>query len=88
MGIQKSQVITLSNNKEYLCLSIIMFENKKYLYLVTTTKPLEFCFVEETAINENGTKMRIVGSSDEKHKLFALLKAQAQADFNRGEHHV
>ena len=84
MEIEKGEIVTLTNNKEYVCLSIINSEdNKKYLYLVSTSKPLNFCFAEETIIDDN-IQMRIVGGKDEKLKLFNLLKAQLQNNSNRG----
>ena len=85
MEIEKGEIITLSDNREYVCLSIIVAEdNKKYLYLVTTSEPIKFCFAEET-IADNTIKMRVVGSKDEKQKLFALLKTQSQTNLNRGQ---
>lgn len=82
MEVEKGEIITLTDNKEYVCLSVITTEdNKKYLYLMTTAEPVEFHFAEETIMNDN-IQMRIVGSKDEKHKLFNLLKSQAQANLN------
>ncbi len=88
MEVEKGEIITLSDNREYVCLGIIMDENnKKYLYLMTTSKPVEFCFVEETIINSI-IQMRVVGSRDEKYKLFGLLKTQLQTNHNQGVKHV
>lgn len=89
MAIEKAQVITLSDNREYVCLSVIKTEgNKTFLYLMTTSKPVEFCFVEEIIVNDGMSKMRIVGGRDEKHRLFDLLKTQAQAQSDRGTQNV
>ena len=88
MEIEKGEIITLTDNNDYICLSVITTEdNKRCLYLVTTSEPIKFCFAEEA--KENGmTKMRIVGSKEEKHKLFDLLKTQTQTDSNQGVRHV
>lgn len=87
MEIEKGEVITLSDNRDYVCLSVIMTEDgKKYLYLMTTLKPIEFCFAEETIIS-NTVQMRIIGSKDEKRSLFALLKNQRKSNFDQGAHH-
>ena len=87
MEIEKGEIITLSDNKEYVCLGVIVDENsKKYLYLMTTSEPVEFCFAEETIMNDV-VQMRIVGGKDEKHRLFDLLKAQLKTDFNQGAQH-
>lgn len=88
MEIEKGEIITLSDNREYVCLSPILTEdNKKYLYLMTTSEPINFCFVEETIIN-NTVQMRIVGSKDEKRKLFDLLKTQLQTNSDQGARNV
>lgn len=79
MEVEKGEIIMLSDNKEYVCLSAFRVEGKKYLYLMTTKEPVEFCFVEETVM-ENGIKMRMVGSREEKHKLFELLKSQVNVE--------
>lgn len=88
MEVEKGEIITLTDNREYVCLSIITSEeNKKFLFLMTTSEPIEFCFAEETSEN-NIIKMRIIGGKEEKRKLFNLLKTQSQANFNRGPQHA
>lgn len=88
MEVEKGEIVTLSDNREYVCLGIIASEdNKKFLYLVTTSEPIKFCFAEEILLN-GIIKMRVVGSRDEKYKLFNLLKAQSQTNSNRGSQHV
>ena len=87
MEIEKGEIITLSDNKEYMCLGALVAEDgKNYLYLMTTSEPVEFCFAEETIMND-AVQMRIVGSKDEKHRLFDLLKTQLEIDSNQGAHH-
>ena len=84
MEIEKGEIITLKDNKEYVCLSVIVSEdNRKFLYLMSTAKPVDFCFAEE-AIENDAVKLRIVGSKDEKHRLFDLLKNQVQINSNQG----
>lgn len=88
MEIEKGEIITLTDNREYACLSVITSEDgKKFLYLMATSEPIDFCFAEETLVDDK-VKMRIVGSRDEKIKLFDLLKAQSQANVKRGSQHV
>ena len=86
MEIEKGEIITLTDNRDYICLGIIVESDRKYLYLVTTSEPIQFCFAEETSVN-GVTRMRIVGGRDEKQRLFALLKAKSQANSNRGIQH-
>lgn len=86
MEIEKGEIITLTDNRDYICLGIITENGKRYLYLVTASEPIEFCFAEETI--ENGAiRMRVIGGRDEKRRLFELLKAQSQTNFNRGLYH-
>ena len=88
MGTEKGEIITLTDNREYVCLGIISAgDGKRYLYLVTTSEPIEFCFAEETIVNDD-VRLRIVGSKEEKHRLFDLLKVQTQANPNGGLQHV
>ena len=78
-GIEKGEIVTLSNNRDYVCIGIVFFEGRKYLYLMTKTEPVGFCMAEET-VQDNGSKLRMIGSSDEKRKLFELFKAQLQGN--------
>ncbi len=88
MEVEKGEIITLSDNREYICLGVIVAEdNKRYLYLMTMSEPIEFCFAEENIVDD-AIQMRIVGSKDEKHKLFDLLKMQLQNNSKEGAHHV
>ena len=76
MEIKKGEIITLSDNREYMCLGTIIAEdNRKYLYLMTTSEPIEFCFAEENIIDDD-IQMRIVGGKDEKRKLFRNFNCQ------------
>lgn len=87
MEIKKGEIITLSDNREYMCLGTIIAEdNRKYLYLMTTSEPIEFCFAEENIIDDD-IQMRIVGGKDEKRKLFDLLKMQLQNNSKEGVHY-
>ena len=88
MEVEKGEIITLTDNKEYVCLSVIVTEdNRRFLYLMTTSEPLEFCFAEETPVNNKIRRMRIVGGKEEKNKLFNLLKLQSQNNFNQDQKH-
>ncbi len=83
MEVEKGEIITLSDNKEYVCLSTVLSEdNKKYLYLMTTKEPINFCFAEEKK-NNGLIEIRIIGSKNEKQVLFKRLKTQFQTNSNR-----
>ena len=56
MEIEKGEIITLDNNKEYLCFGRAVADNqKKYLYLMSTSEPIEIRFAEEM-IDESGVQ--------------------------------
>ncbi len=74
MGIEKGEIITLENNKEYICFASAIADNqKRYLYLMTTSEPIEICFGEET-VDENGTRIRVLGKKEEKQIALAAFK--------------
>ena len=50
---------------------------------MSTAEPVDFCFAEE-AIENDAVRLRIVGSKDEKHRLFDLLKNQVRTNSNQG----
>lgn len=78
MEIEKGEIITLDNNKEYLCFGRAVADNqKKYLYLMSTSEPIEIRFAEEM-IDESGVQVRVIGSKEEKQiALTAFKKSMA-----------
>ena len=65
MEIEKGELITLENNKEYVCFGRATAENgKNYVYLMTTSEPVEICFGEEIVEGE-GVRVRILGTKEE-----------------------
>ena len=74
MVIEKGEIITLDNNKEYLCFGRAVADNqKKYLYLMSTSEPIEIRFAEEM-IDESGVQVRVIGSKEEKQIALAAFK--------------
>lgn len=51
--IQVGEIVTLSDEKEYVVLNKIKLNKKNYLYLITTSEPLEIIIVNEQI--ENGS---------------------------------
>lgn len=77
MEIEKGEIITLDNNKQYLCFGRAKAKNQKqYLYLMTITEPVEICFGEEI-IDETGSRVRVLGNREEKYIALEALKEQA-----------
>lgn len=73
MKIETGEVITLSNNKEYICFSTLNDNGKDYVYLMSNFKPLEIKFGEQTLENEK-INIRIINENKEKQKVLNLFK--------------
>lgn len=73
MKIEIGEIITLSNNKEYICFSTLNDNGKEYIYLMSNFKPLEIKFGEQ--IVENGKiNIRIINETQEKQKVLNLFQ--------------
>ena len=82
MEVQKGEIITLSDNQEYICLdTLTTVDGRKYLCLMKNTKPASFCFAEEVAMDD-GFQMRVVGGREEKQELFRQFRAQTQRNYD------
>lgn len=74
MEIERGEIVTLENGREYVCFGRAVAENQKtYLYLMTTTEPIEVCFGEEI-ITEVGVQVRVLGNKDEKQIALEAFK--------------
>lgn len=71
--ITQGHVITLEDNKEYICIDNIMQDNQNYLYLVSNFKPLEVRFAKQLS-DDNGTSLEIINDGFEKVKVLELFK--------------
>lgn len=47
MKLNDGQIITLDDEKDYVVLKQKMYKNNNYIYLMTTTKPIEVMFVKK-----------------------------------------
>ena len=82
MEVQKGEIITLSDNQEYICLDTLINEDgRRYLCLMKNAEPASFCFAEEVAMDE-GFQMRVVGGREEKQQLFRQFRAQTQRNYD------
>lgn len=68
MKLEIGELITLDDDKEYLCLKRVTFEGKEYIYLMSNFKPLEIKFAEETIQGED-VYVTVVGDPTLKQKL-------------------
>lgn len=55
MRIEEGQLVTLDDNKEYMVLKILEHANIRYVYLMTSSKPIEVLFMKEEIINNDLT---------------------------------
>ena len=51
MRIEEGQIIELEDNKEYMVLKVLKYNNETYVYLMTSSKPIEVLFRKEQLID-------------------------------------
>lgn len=76
------EVVTLENNKEYICFSVLRHEEKDYVLLMSNFKPLEVRFAQQTD-TPVGTQLTMVEDAGVRQALFALFqqkKEEGKAD--------
>lgn len=73
MKIQVGELITLSNNKEYVCFGTASDNGIEYVYLMSNFKPLEIKFGEQTIVNGQ-MQIRIINNKEEKQKVLTLFQ--------------
>lgn len=73
MKIETGEIITLSNNKEYICFSTLNDNGIDYLYLMSNFKPLEIRFGIQRLVN-NEIEIEIVNDYDEKQRILKLFQ--------------
>lgn len=73
MKIEIGEIITLSNNKEYICFSTATENGKDYVYLISNFKPLEIKFGEQL-IEGQDLNIRIINNIEEKQNLLNLFQ--------------
>lgn len=73
MNIEKGEIITLSNNKEYICFETLTHNEINYLYLMSNFKPIEIKFAKQT-IEDGKIMVTIINDQQEKMKVFELFQ--------------
>lgn len=73
MKIQTGEIITLSNNKEYICCATASENDVDYVYLMSNFKPLEIKFARQKIV-DGEVEVTIVGSPEEKQKVLKLFQ--------------
>ena len=70
------EVVTLEDNKEFICFHRIEDSGKSYVYMMSNFKPVEVFFAEEIIDGEQ-LRLEKVGSVEEKKRLLRLFKESA-----------
>lgn len=73
MKIETGEIITLNNNKEYICFSTINDNGRDYVYLLSNFKPLEVKFGEQF-LEDGEINIRIINNLEEKQKVLSLFQ--------------
>lgn len=76
MKIETGEIITLSNNKEYICFSTLTDNGIDYLYLMSNFKPLEIRFAIQKIVN-NEIVIEIINDFNEKQRILKLFQEKA-----------
>lgn len=72
MKIGIGELITLSNNKEYVCFDTLTYNGADYVYLMSNFKPLEIKFGVQI-LQDNQINIRIINNQEEKQKVLSLF---------------
>lgn len=72
MKLEVGEIITLDNNKEYICFSKINDNGIDYVYLMSNFKPIEIKFAVEKIVNEE-IELEIINDSKQKQYVYNLF---------------
>ena len=72
MKLEVGELITLDNNKEYICFSRINDNEFDYVYLISNFKPIEIRFAIEKT-NNNDVELEIINNQEQKQYVYNLF---------------
>ncbi len=72
MKLEVGEIITLDNNKEYICFSRINDKGIDYVYLMSNFKPIEIKFAIERIINQE-VELEIINDQEQKQYVYNLF---------------
>ena len=78
-NLSAGEIITLDNQKEFICVSRIVEDGRSYVFLMSNFKPLEIMFAEETVEGED-LCVTIVKSQEKKMHLLNLFQTEMRKD--------
>ncbi|MBR4262521.1 MAG: hypothetical protein IKQ35_04075 [Bacilli bacterium] len=76
MKLQVGEVITLSNNEEYVCVAFTNYKGSEYVYLITASKPVKVQFAKVTY--QDQVHLTTVSDPTEKQELLKLFTGKMQ----------
>ena len=76
--IEQGELITLDNQKEYICFQVMKADGETYLYLLSNFKPLEIRFVRVISLGDS-MELEIINDQKQKQKLLTLFQMDGKA---------
>lgn len=73
MNIKEGEILTLENNKEYICLAVKDYKAANYLLLLSNFKPVEIRFAKEIIV-DNQVELEIINKQEEKLELMQIFQ--------------
>lgn len=75
MELEIGHVITLEDNKDYIILKKVNYNNAIYIYLMTASKPVDVAIVKEEIIN-NEIILNPIEDENELNYIISLLELE------------
>ncbi len=77
-----NEVVTLDNGKEFYCFQVLTQDDIDYIYLISTSKPVEICFAEQKIV-DGALSLRIINDQDEKLRALKLFQDDYKSKDNK-----
>ena len=75
MKLETGEIITLDNNKEYICCSTFSDAGIDYVFLMSNFKPLEIRFAKQRLVDDE-VEITIIADENEKQRVLELFSKQ------------
>ena len=73
-------IIAFENDKTYVVFDSIVQDDTEYLYMATTTEPLEIMFAKKSVDASSETDIVTIGDKVEKDKVLKLLIEKSKSN--------
>lgn len=73
MNLDEGQIVTLDNNKDYIVVKSVVFNETTYVYLMTDRKPLEVLIVKLQDV-DGSQILKVVDSKEELEEIINLFE--------------